>query len=500
MSFLITSPHTLAEAATGVGHIGATIDAAHAAAAARTTSLLPAAADEVSTAIAGVFSDYASAYQTLTARAAAFHAQFGQALAAGATAYAGTEATNASPLSVASAAALGAVNAPAAALFGRPLIGNGADGTTNVQGVGTAGGAGGLLYGNGGRGGNSTAPGVNGGAGGSAGLIGNGGNGGTGGPGALGGVGGARGFLWGVAGATGAAGPVITLPPYTGTGQVPLTIVGSNYGRQYEDLYATISVGGQTPFAALVDTGSRGLIVPPQDVNSSLLGPSTGTGSVTYGDNVSNETIYYNTYDTTVNFGNGLVTAPTTVAVMTSVSTGQSLSGLPAILGVGLNPGGPLASSPITALPSNVNQGVLINATGNSPYLQFGTNPLTSYASVSGAPVTTLDVKVNGGPLYQTYDAFIDSGGLSGLIPQNLLSGTGVTGSPGGIVSPGTTSLAVYNTSGTLLYSTTTGSGNNAMVVGYPSDVFNSGITPFLLDPIYVSNSPGSTGTLYFDV
>ncbi|WP_411550947.1 PGRS repeat-containing protein, partial [Mycobacterium shinjukuense] len=72
--------------------------------------------------------------------------------------------------------------------FGRPLIGNGADGTSPGQ----AGGPGGWLYGNGGNG----APGAGGqpgGAGGAAGLIGNGGNGGAGGAGAAGGGGGGRG-------------------------------------------------------------------------------------------------------------------------------------------------------------------------------------------------------------------------------------------------------------------------------------------------------------------
>ncbi|EFD43073.1 predicted protein [Mycobacterium tuberculosis variant africanum K85] len=44
---------------------------------------------------------------------------------------------------------LGAINAPTMALLGRPLIGHGADG---APGTGQAGGAGGILYGNGGNG------------------------------------------------------------------------------------------------------------------------------------------------------------------------------------------------------------------------------------------------------------------------------------------------------------------------------------------------------------
>ncbi len=500
MSFAIAAPRAVAEAAANVARIGAEIDAAHAVAAVSTAQILPAAADEVSMAVTAVFSDYGYSYQALTARATAFHAEFVRSLAAGANAYATTEAANTNPLSAARSEALGVVNAPAAALFGRPLIGNGADGTTTTEGVGTPGGAGGLLYGNGGHGGTSTAPGVAGGAGGPAGLLGGGGNGGTGGANASGGIGGRGGWLWGPPGANGTAGPVatISLPPYVGPGAVPLTISGANYGLQYEDLIATISVGGGSQVPVIVDTGSRGLILPPVDVVGANLGAATGFGFVTYGDNISNITYGYNTYSAPVNFGNGLVTAPTTVAVIATVNGNTNptlLNQQPAILGVGVNPGGPLASSPVTALPSNINQGVLINATGSSPYMQFGANPLPSYASVSGAPVTTLDIRINGGAPQHTNYAFIDSGGLSGLVPTSL---TGFSQSQG-VVTSGT-SIAVYTTGGTLLYTTTAGSGYNAVAVGTSSDLFNSGITPFLIDPIYVSNSPGSIGTMYFDI
>ena len=59
------------------------------------------------------------------------------------------------------------------------MIGDGANGYTNAQGVGTPGGAGGWLFGTGGTGGISTSAGVAGGAGGAGGLL--FGNGGTGG-------------------------------------------------------------------------------------------------------------------------------------------------------------------------------------------------------------------------------------------------------------------------------------------------------------------------------
>ncbi|MEQ0575565.1 PGRS repeat-containing protein, partial [Mycobacterium tuberculosis] len=108
--------------------------------------------------------------------AAAFHAQVVRTLTVDAGAYASAEAANAGPNMLA------AVNAPAQALLGRPLIGNGANG---APGTGQAGGDGGLLFGNGGNGG-SGAPGQAGGAGGAAGFFGNGGNDGMGGAGAAG--------------------------------------------------------------------------------------------------------------------------------------------------------------------------------------------------------------------------------------------------------------------------------------------------------------------------
>ena len=86
-----------------------------------TTTVVAAAEDEVSAAIASLFSGHAQEYQALSAQAAAFHSQFVQTLNAAAGAYAAAEATNASPLQ----AALAVTNAPTEVLAGRPLIGNG---------------------------------------------------------------------------------------------------------------------------------------------------------------------------------------------------------------------------------------------------------------------------------------------------------------------------------------------------------------------------------------
>ncbi|MCW2662511.1 MAG: hypothetical protein JWP83_3663, partial [Mycobacterium sp.] len=170
MSFVVALPEMLATAATDVASLGSTLDAAHAAAAAQTTGVLAAAEDEVSAAIAALFSAHGQACQAAGARAAAFQNQFVQALTGGAQAYAGAEAANASPLQ----GVLDGVNAQFVAQTGRPLIGNGANG---APGTGQAGKLGGWLLGDGGAGG-SGAAGQTGGNGGAAGFWGSGGAGG----------------------------------------------------------------------------------------------------------------------------------------------------------------------------------------------------------------------------------------------------------------------------------------------------------------------------------
>ncbi len=84
MSFVVAAPDVLGTAAADLSNIGSTLGAANAAAAAPTTGVLAAAEDEVSAAIAAVFSGHAQAYQAMSAQAAGFHAQFVQALTAGA--------------------------------------------------------------------------------------------------------------------------------------------------------------------------------------------------------------------------------------------------------------------------------------------------------------------------------------------------------------------------------------------------------------------------------
>ena len=95
MSSLIAAPELITTAATDLANVGSTLNAAHAAAATQTTGVLAAAEDEVSAAIAAVFSAHGQGFQALGAQAAAFHDQFVQALTAGAGSYASAEAANA---------------------------------------------------------------------------------------------------------------------------------------------------------------------------------------------------------------------------------------------------------------------------------------------------------------------------------------------------------------------------------------------------------------------
>src|SRR6478752_7780542 len=118
MSFVIVSPEMLSAAAGDLIGLGSTLSAANSAAAASTTGLLAAAEDEVSAAIAALFSVDGQGFQALSTQAAAFHDQFVQALTVGAGAYSSAEAASASPLQ----GLVNAVNAEFVAQTGRPLI------------------------------------------------------------------------------------------------------------------------------------------------------------------------------------------------------------------------------------------------------------------------------------------------------------------------------------------------------------------------------------------
>lgn len=127
MSFVVTAPPVLASAASDLGGIASMISEANAMAAVRTTALAPAAADEVSAAIAALFSSYARDYQTLSVQVTAFHVQFAQTLTNAGQLYAVVDVGNGVLLKT-EQQVLGVINAPTQTLVGRPLIGDGTHG------------------------------------------------------------------------------------------------------------------------------------------------------------------------------------------------------------------------------------------------------------------------------------------------------------------------------------------------------------------------------------
>jgi hypothetical protein len=70
VSILTAAPELITAAATDLRNIGSTLDAAKAVAVAPTTGLLAAGEDEVSAAIASLFTAHGQQFQTLSARAA----------------------------------------------------------------------------------------------------------------------------------------------------------------------------------------------------------------------------------------------------------------------------------------------------------------------------------------------------------------------------------------------------------------------------------------------
>jgi hypothetical protein len=146
MSLLTVIPDLMLAAASSVEDIGSSLSNANVLAAAQTTAIVAAAGDEVSVAIAALFSQHAQDFQALSADADAFHQQFVQALKSAGDSYSAVEAANVSPL--ASGPLPGGVDTPSQMLSSRPLIGNPVDGM-----LPRFGGTGGASFGNFGTGG-----------------------------------------------------------------------------------------------------------------------------------------------------------------------------------------------------------------------------------------------------------------------------------------------------------------------------------------------------------
>ncbi|CAM3157735.1 PE family protein [Mycobacterium intermedium] len=94
-SFTFVSPEAVTAAAAELAEIGSTVSSANAAAAVPTTQVIAAASDEVSTAIAALFSTSGQQFQALSAQAATIHGEFVKLLSGGAAQYVSTELANA---------------------------------------------------------------------------------------------------------------------------------------------------------------------------------------------------------------------------------------------------------------------------------------------------------------------------------------------------------------------------------------------------------------------
>lgn len=98
MSQLVVAPELLTAATANVAGIASGLDTARMAAAAPTTVLASAAADEISEAVAALFAGYGQQFQALSAQTGALLGQFGQSIHAAAQSYAAAEAVDSSLL------------------------------------------------------------------------------------------------------------------------------------------------------------------------------------------------------------------------------------------------------------------------------------------------------------------------------------------------------------------------------------------------------------------
>jgi hypothetical protein len=133
MSFVNAVPEAVTAAAGDLAGIRSTIARANATAAASTTGIESLAADAVSAALVAVFSAHGLGYQSLGAELAELHEQIVQALRSGGASYAAAESENGSLVQEA-LGVVGAVDAPAQALLGHPLLGGGTGATPDSDG------------------------------------------------------------------------------------------------------------------------------------------------------------------------------------------------------------------------------------------------------------------------------------------------------------------------------------------------------------------------------
>ena len=192
--------------------------------------------------------------------------------------------------------------------------------------------------------------------------IGSGGDGGAGGPNVAGGAGGVPGRLFGSWGAGGQTGTTL------GTGGVSMQLY------QTTEPVVDISVNGGPSVPVLVDTGSTGLVIPLKDIGLFNLGLPTGVGTGAYSGGL---TYFFVKFNTTVNFGNGIVSSiPVDVVVLsfpTPFGNFAGGNGAAGIMGIGVNAGGPSpGASPVVGIAEHHEPGCAHQRTeGLSAVLEY---------------------------------------------------------------------------------------------------------------------------------
>ena len=270
--------------------------------------------------------------------------------------------------------------------------------------------------------------------------------------------------------------------------------------------------------SVLVDTGSSGLLVTRDYVGTADLGAPTGRGQVVFSGGT--ETFNYPAYNLPVDFGGGAVTGPTTVFIVDDADAAAykaflQPAGVVGILGTGADTNGAVRyvnGSPVSdPVPTSVLPGELRDGHLLYPDLFFGLlggvmifgpNPFPTRVSTPGVGYAPVKVSINGGA-QQDVTSILDTGGVYGTLPNNLISLQ-----VGSIVPNGTT-ISVYSPTGVLLYSYTTANGNGPDVVNgtidnppsNPLEPMNSGYFPFSQGPVYFNyGAPGGYGSTDFAI
>lgn len=115
MSLLNVVPDAVTAASESLQTVGSSLRSVSAAVAGQTTAIAPPGADEISSAIAGIFGSHGEQFQALNSRALAFQAEFTKLLNGGAAQYASAEIANAQQAMSGLLGGAGVVN-PAAAV------------------------------------------------------------------------------------------------------------------------------------------------------------------------------------------------------------------------------------------------------------------------------------------------------------------------------------------------------------------------------------------------